>query len=143
MYLPAFRVFKGIFVDLYNYLKIKMLGLRTTIYKVADLQKAKEWYEKVFDVKPYFDEPFYVGFNIKGYELGLLPEETSLDKSDNVLSYWGVDNVQETCSHFLNLGATEHEKPTNVGGELIVASVRDPWNNVVGFIYNPDFKLSS
>ena len=44
-----------------------MLGLRTTIYKVDDLAKAKEWYAKAFETQPYFDEPFYVGFNIQGY----------------------------------------------------------------------------
>lgn len=120
-----------------------MLGLRTTIYKVSDLEKAKEWYAKVFETEAYFDESFYVGFNIKGYELGLIPEETTSEKTDNVLSYWGVEKIVETYNHFIKLGATDHEKPNNVGGEIMVASVRDPWNNVIGFIYNPDFKLPS
>lgn len=119
-----------------------MLGLRTTIYRVSELDKAKAWYEKAFGTAPYFDEPFYVGFNIGGYELGLLPYEgPAQDKSDNVLSYWGVEKIEEEYRHFLKLGATEHEAPNNVGGELMVASVRDPWGNVVGLIYNPDFKL--
>ena len=118
-----------------------MLGLRTTIYKVPNLQKATEWYANAFDVKPYFIESFYVGFNIKGYELGLLPEESTSGKSDNVLSYWGVEKIEEMYQRFIELGATEHEKPTNVGGELMVASVKDPWQNVIGFIYNPEFKL--
>lgn len=48
-----------------------ILGLRTAIYHVDDLQAAKEWYTKVLGVEPYFDEPFYVGFNVGGYELGL------------------------------------------------------------------------
>ena len=66
------------------------LGLRTTIYTVADLHKAKEWYSKAFETVPYFDETFYVGFNIAGYELGLMPEATPISiKSENVLSYWG------------------------------------------------------
>ena len=118
-----------------------MLGLRTTIYKVPDLQKATDWYADVFQTKPYFVEPFYVGFNIKGYELGLLPDEGITVKSDNVLSYWGVENIEEMYQRFLDAGATEHEKPTNVGGELMVASVKDPWQNVIGLIYNPEFKL--
>lgn len=118
-----------------------MLGLRTTIYKVNDLEKAKAWYTKAFGVEPYFDEPFYIGFNIKGYELGLLPEENSTSKGDNVMSYWGVDDIQKSFEHLINLGATSHEKPTNVGGELMVASVFDPWQNVIGIIYNPYFKL--
>jgi lactoylglutathione lyase len=80
-----------------------MLGLRTTIYKVPDLAKAKEWYTKAFRTKPYFDEPFYVGFNIAGYELGLLPDENiTTNKSDNVLSYWGVDVIQQLAASGLN-----------------------------------------
>ncbi|WP_299247203.1 VOC family protein [uncultured Aquimarina sp.] len=121
-----------------------MLGLRTTIYKVSDLKKAKEWYAKAFATKQYFDEPFYVGFNIGGYELGLLPEEAIVkDKADSVLSYWGVDDIHTTYQNLIELGAKEHEKPTNVGGELIVASVKDPWDNIIGIIYNPEFKIKS
>ncbi|PKV52921.1 lactoylglutathione lyase [Aquimarina sp. MAR_2010_214] len=121
-----------------------MLGLRTTIYKVSDLDKAKKWYSEAFNTKPYFDEPFYVGFNIGGYELGLLPEETSSEaKSDGVLSYWGVEKIDATYQKLLDLGATEHEKPTNVGGEIVVASVKCPWNNSIGIIYNPHFKIEN
>jgi lactoylglutathione lyase len=119
-----------------------MLGLRTTIYKVPDLAKAKDWYTKAFRTKPYFDEPFYVGFNIAGYELGLLPDENiTTNKSDNVLSYWGVDVIQQEYDQLISLGALAHEQPTNVGGEIMVASVKDPWDNVIGLIYNPEFKL--
>ena len=71
-----------------------MLGLRTTAYIVADLSQAKEWYSKAFKVEPYFDEPFYVGFNIGGYELGLMPEgDGANQKGENVLSYWGVEDI--------------------------------------------------
>ncbi|MEJ1240471.1 VOC family protein [Chryseolinea sp. T2] len=118
-----------------------MLGLRTTIYKVPDLSKAKEWYTRAFDVKPYFDEPFYVGFNVAGYELGLLPEGTGNSTADNVLSYWGVSDIQKSYDKLISLGASEHEKPTNVGGEIVTATVRDPWGNVIGLIFNPEFKL--
>ena len=74
-----------------------MLGLRTLIYKVVDIQKATEWYSKAFETNPYFNEPYYVGFNIQGYELGLQPEENpTLNKIESVVSYWGVENIQET-----------------------------------------------
>ncbi|MBX2915639.1 MAG: VOC family protein [Cyclobacteriaceae bacterium] len=119
-----------------------MQGLRTTIYKVPDLAAAKDWYTHVFQVKPYFDEPFYVGFNIKGYELGLLPEEGYSTKADNVLSYWGVDKIEEAFERILSLGATVHEAPTNVGGEIVVATLYDPWKNVIGLIYNPEFRVA-
>lgn len=118
-----------------------MLGLRTTIYKVPDLVKAKDWYTRAFATAPYFDEPFYVGFNIDGYELGLLPEGQASTTADNVMSYWGVADIEKTFQHLTSLGAVEHEKPTNVGGDIVTASVRDPWGNVIGIIYNPEFKL--
>ena len=124
-------------------MKSPMLGLRTAGIKVPDLAKAKEWYTEAFQTKPYFDEPFYAGFNIGGYELGLLPEEEPLtDRSDNVIIYWGVEDIQQQYDRLIELGATEHEAPNNVGGDLMVASVRDPWGNVVGIIYNPYFKLA-
>jgi lactoylglutathione lyase len=119
-----------------------MLGLRTTIYKVGNIKEAKEWYTKAFGVFPYFDEDFYVGFNIGGYELGLLPEENpTTEKTESVLSYWGVDDIEKEYAHLIEIGATEHEKPNNVGGDLMVATAKDPWGNIIGLIYNPSFKL--
>ncbi len=118
-----------------------ILGLRTAIYKVSDITKAKAWYANVFQTTPYFDEPFYVGYNIGGYELGLQPEEQSSVKADSVLTYWGVEDVEKEYQRFITAGAAEHEKPQNVGGEIIVASVKDPWGNVIGLIFNPEFKL--
>lgn len=119
-----------------------MLGLRTTIYKVPDLTTAKAWYRLAFETKPYFSEPYYVGFNIKGYELGLLLDAKKADqKSDNVITYWGVEDIQKSYDEFISFGATEHETPNNVGGAIMVASICDPWGNVIGLIYNPEFTL--
>ncbi len=122
-------------------MQTRILGLRTTIYKVDDITKAKTWYTKVFQTTPYFDEPYYVGFNIGGYELGLQAEETQ--KWENVAVFWGVDNIEDTYAYFLQCGALEVEKPMNVWGEIMVATLKDPWNNLLGLIYNPEFKLSN
>jgi len=117
-------------------------GLRSWIIKVPDLQAAKTWYTKAFRTEPYFDEPFYVGYNIAGYELGLHPEtEPILDKKGNIFTYWGVEDVQIEFDRLLSLGASPFEKPENVGGEIITASVKDPWDNIIGIIFNPHFKL--
>ncbi len=122
--------------------KQNILGLRTTIYKVGDIEKAKNWYAKAFGIKPYWDEPYYVGFNIGGYELGLLPEENpTTEKPESVVTYWGVNEIEKVYNHFLECGAIENEKPNSVGGDLMVATVKDLWGNVIGFIYNPEFKL--
>lgn len=123
-------------------MKQKILGLRTIIYKVADLGAAKKWYAQAFQSEPYFDQPYYVGFAICGYELGLQPEDqTIIEKHESVLAYWGVEEIDSQYNFFLSLGATPHEMPTNVGGEIVVASVKDLWGNVIGLIYNPQFTL--
>ena len=119
-----------------------VLGLRTCCYVVPDLEKAKDWYSRAFQTEPYFDQPFYVGFTIGGYELGLMPEEKAIGKrSANVLTYWGVEDIEKEYQRLLDMGAVVHENPENVGGEIVVGSVLDPWENVIGLIYNPDFKL--
>lgn len=119
-----------------------MLGLRTTIYRVGNLNKAKDWYARAFNTKPYFDEPYYVGFNIGGYELGLQPDENpTIDKAESVVSYWGVEKIQETYDHLIKLGATENEKPFDVGGNIQTATVKDPFGNLIGLIFNPHFTL--
>lgn len=121
-----------------------MLGLRTTIYKVGDIEKAIDWYTKVFQTAPYFNESYYVGFNIAGYELGLMPEEhPTTKKTESVISYWGVEDIQKEYQRIIDLGAIENEKPFNVGGELMTATLKDPWGNVIGLIYNPEFKLDN
>ena len=118
-----------------------MLGLRTAIYKVDDLKEAKAWYAKAFRTEPYFDDPGYIGFDIGGYELGLMPDATgAANKTANVLTYWGVDDVEAEVARLLDLGAAAHTAPMNVGGEIVVASVTDPWGNAIGLIDNPDFK---
>lgn len=110
---------------------------------VSDINEAKAWYSKAFDTKPYFDEPFYVGFNIAGYELGLQENNVAPeDKGISVYSYWGVDDINKVFQHLLDLGAKEDEKPNDVGDGILVASLKDPWGNLIGLIYNPHFKLA-
>lgn len=122
---------------------MKTTGIQTIIYIVNDINKAKEWYSKAFDTLPYFDEPFYVGFNIQGYELGLQPEENNQNiKQESVVGYWGVEYIHVEYQKLINLGAKELEKPHDVGGDIITATCKDPWGNTIGLIYNPHFKLN-
>jgi predicted enzyme related to lactoylglutathione lyase len=118
------------------------LGLRTVGIIVPDIALGKEWYSKAFNTQPYFDEPFYVGYNIGGYELGLQPGGALKTDARNVVAYWGVEDVEKEYQRLLALGAESHGKPQDVGGDIIVASVRDPWGNIIGLIYNPGFGKS-
>lgn len=122
---------------------MSLQGLRTCIYRVTDLSKAKAWYSEVIGNGPYFDEPFYVGFNVQGYELGLIPDEADqpVANEGGVHTYWGVDDAQATYQRLLDLGASPHEAPNEVGGGIVVAMVKDPWGNLLGVIYNPHFSL--
>jgi catechol 2,3-dioxygenase-like lactoylglutathione lyase family enzyme len=118
-------------------------GLRTTIYHVPDLAAAKEWYVSLLGVPPYFDEPFYVGFNVGGFELGLAPCETSdpEGESERTLTYWGVPDADTALDRLLTSGATVREPVTDVGDGIKVASVISPSGNIVGIIENPHFVL--
>jgi predicted enzyme related to lactoylglutathione lyase len=122
----------------------KISGLRTAIYKVPDINAAKQWYAIAFETTPYFDEPFYVGFNIDGYELGLQPGDSDIsNKAGSVAAYWAAEDVAATYLRLVSLGATGNEPPQEVGGGIIVATVKDPWSNVIGLIFNPHFPNGS
>lgn len=119
----------------------QFLGLRTVIYRVDDIQEATDWYSRALDQEPYFNEPFYVGFNVGGYELGLQPiESEDFERGNNEVVYWGVDDIHQSFDRLVDLGASANSEPENVGGDIMVASVKDPWGNIVGIIYNPEFK---
>src|SRR5690242_3070432 len=107
-------------------------GLRTAAYPVSDLERAKTWYRQVTQTDPYFDEPFYVGFNVGGFELGLIPDGEP--GAAGVQAYWGVPNVEEELKRLRALGAQVHEPINDVGGGIKVASVLDPFGNVFSII---------
>ncbi|MBC7873732.1 MAG: VOC family protein [Ferruginibacter sp.] len=108
--------------------------LRTVIYHVKDLQAAKEWYAGVTGVQPYFDEAFYVGFDINGCELGLDPSMDNIATGNHTVSYWAVESTKEVSEKFLAAGASLVQGVTNVGGPIHVAIVADPFGNHIGFI---------
>jgi predicted enzyme related to lactoylglutathione lyase len=108
--------------------------LRTVIYHVADIAAAKEWYIKATGVQPYFDEPFYVGFDISGCELGLDPSPEYVTEGNHTISYWAVDDVDAAIKKFAGAGAEIIQPKTNVGGTINVATIADPFGNHIGLI---------
>jgi predicted enzyme related to lactoylglutathione lyase len=102
------------------------------------MAEGKRWYTKVLGLAPYFDQPFYVGFNVGGYELGLLPDA----EQATVGVYWGVKDIVSAQARLLELGAQPRTEVTDVGEGIRTADVLDPFGNVFGIIENPHFKLA-
>lgn len=108
---------------------------------------AKLWYTKVLGFAPYFDQPFYVGFNVGGFELGLSPDKPASDGEPSNTpracgAYWGVKDIDSAHARLLELGAAPRTEIQDVGENIRVADVLDPWGNVFGIIENPNFALS-
>ena len=116
-------------------------GLATVIYRVTDLARAKAWYSSAFQQAPYFDQPFYVGFSIGGYELGLDPDPSggNRPRRQRRLLARGV--------YRLRRGALCRLRRSRCGGRaggrrgIKVATVSDPFGNLIGLIENPHFAL--
>jgi predicted enzyme related to lactoylglutathione lyase len=114
-----------------------ILGLRTVVYPVPELVVAKQWYADVLGIAPYFDQPFYVGFAVCGFELGLVPDGTPAIAGPRPL--WGVADIEAAYARLLALGAAPLEPITDVGEGIRVAAVIDPFGNRFGIIANPHF----
>lgn len=108
--------------------------LRTVIYHAEDITKAKNWYIALTGTEPYFDEPFYVGFDINGCELGIDPDMKNVEAGNRTVSYWSVDDIHAAVDKAVQLKATVISPVTNVGGTIEVAVVQDPFGNHIGFI---------
>ena len=118
-----------------------LLGLRTAKYTARDLAAAKAWYTEVLGVPPYFDEPFYAGFNVSGFELGITPDDAAaMERPESGVAYWGVTDAVAATARLVGLGATPFEPVADVGGGIKIGAVRDPFGNILGVIENPGFK---
>jgi predicted enzyme related to lactoylglutathione lyase len=115
---------------------MQLQGLRTVIHPVRDLAAATQWWTELLGFGPYFEEPFYVGFEVAGYELGLLPGS---EPGDGALVYWGVEDCQAAMDEAVALGARVHTAAAEVGDGIVTGTVTSPDGAIVGFIRNPHF----
>ena len=108
-----------------------MSGIRTVIYPVKDLDRAKALYARLLGVEPYVDQAYYVGFRVGELELGLDPHGHDQGMTGPV-GYVDVPDVREALQQLLDAGATEHQAPRDVGGGKLIATVKDADGNVTG-----------
>ncbi len=117
------------------------LGLRTVKYRAPDIVRARDWYTEVLGFGPYFDEPFYVGFSVGGFELALDPDLSEPGVGEgSVTVYWGVADAEASLSRLLGMGAVARSPIQDVGSGIKTATVFDPFGNVLGIIENPHFQ---
>ena len=115
-------------------------GVRSQIYQVSDLEAAKAWYTQLLGKPPYFDAPFYVGFNVGGYELGLQPSDNpDAGQAREAVTYWGVPDAEAAYAHLLASGASAYQPVQEVGEGIKLGAVLDPMGGILGIIENPHF----
>ncbi len=106
-------------------------GFKLLVYPVKDLAQAKKLYSQLLGVEPYTDSAYYVGFKIGDQEIGLDPNGHSQGLTGPI-AYWQVADIKESLQSLLNAGAQVHQQVTDVGGGLLVASVKDADGNITG-----------
>lgn len=125
-------------------------GVTTVRLHTDDLDAAKRWYTDVLGVAPYFERPGYVEFRVGDFEqeLGLLDSkfagqlghlDVTASQPAGAVAYWYVDDVPQAVERLVGMGASQLEKPWETPGGFTVASVVDPFGNVLGLMYSPHY----
>jgi predicted enzyme related to lactoylglutathione lyase len=106
-------------------------GIKTVIYPVKDLGRAKALYEKLLGAAPYMDAAYYVGFRVGDQEIGLDPNGHGRGMTGPV-AYWHVDDIEATLRRLVAAGAEVQQPVRDVGGGRLIALVKDAEGNVSG-----------
>jgi predicted enzyme related to lactoylglutathione lyase len=108
-------------------------GIKTVLHPVSDLAAAKAVYTALLGVPPQTDGPYYVGFDVEGQHIGLVPAGGSQGMTSPV-AYWHVPDIETKLAEVTAAGATVKEPARDVGGGRLVATFTDPDGNVLGLI---------
>jgi predicted enzyme related to lactoylglutathione lyase len=108
-------------------------GIKTVLHPVSDLEKAKAVYIALLGVAPTADAPYYVGFDVAGQQIGLVPNGAQQGMTSPV-AYWHVSDIEAKLAEVTAAGAVIKDAPRDVGGGRLVATVKDPDGNVLGLL---------
>ncbi len=108
-------------------------GIKTVLHPVSDLEAAKAVYTALLGVEPQADAPYYVGYDVEGQHIGLVPAGGPQAMSSPV-AYWHVADIEAKLAEVTAAGATVKEPAHEVGGGRLVAAFTDPDGNVLGLI---------
>jgi predicted enzyme related to lactoylglutathione lyase len=108
-------------------------GVKTVLHPVSDLGAAKKTYAALLGVQPQTDGDYYVGFDVEGQHIGLVPGGGPQGMTSPV-AYWQVSDIEAKLAEVTAAGATVKEPAHDVGGGRLVATVTDPDGNVLGLL---------
>jgi predicted enzyme related to lactoylglutathione lyase len=111
-------------------------GIKTVLHPVSDLTAAKAVYTALLGVPPTADAEYYVGYDVDGQHIGLVPGGGPQGMTSPVV-YWEVSDIEAKLAEVTAAGATLNEAPRDVGGGRLVATVTDPDGNVLGVLQDP------
>lgn len=110
-----------------------MRGIKTVIYPVKDIARAKALYRTLLGVDPYTDKAYYVGFRVGDQEIGLDPN----GHKAGMTGYYHVDDIQQSLQSLLDAGAHVQQEVKDVGGGRLIATVKDADGNIIGLRQDP------
>ena len=108
-------------------------GIKTVLHPVSDLAKAKAVYAALLGEPPQTDGSYYVGFDVAGQHIGLVPGGGPQGMTSPV-AYWHVSDIEAKLAEVTAAGATVKEPAHDVGGGRLVATFIDPDGNVLGLL---------
>jgi len=108
-------------------------GIKTVLHPVSDLAAAKAVYTALLGIAPQADAPYYVGFDVAGQHIGLVPANGQPGMASPV-AYWHVPDIAAKLAEVTAAGATVQEAAHDVGGGRLVATFTDPDGNVLGLL---------
>jgi predicted enzyme related to lactoylglutathione lyase len=110
--------------------------MKSVIYPVKDLARAKALYSTLLGVKPYADAAYYVGFKVGDLDVGLDPNGHRQGMTMPIC-YWHVDDIKTSLQQLLDSGAEAVQAVKDVGGGMLIATVKDADGNVIGLTQTP------
>jgi predicted enzyme related to lactoylglutathione lyase len=111
-------------------------GIKTVLHPVSDLAAAKAVYTALLGVPPQADADYYVGFEVGGQHIGLVPGGGPRGMTSPV-AFWQVSDIEAKLAEVTAAGATVKEPAHDVGGGRLVATFTDPDGNVLGLLQDP------
>ncbi|MFD3559736.1 VOC family protein [Streptomyces sp. NPDC058686] len=106
-------------------------GIKTVLHPVSDVEKAKAVYAALLGADPTADAPYYVGFDVAGQHIGLVPGGGGMTSP---VTYWHVPDIEAKLAEVTAAGAVVKEAAHDVGGGRLVATFTDPDGNVLGLL---------